>query len=96
MGILTDKFKSNPIHQAIETTLKYIDDCKNADSLTDANRDSLDAYEQLLNYAKYVMENNLFLTIKTCVDFSTIPRNIGIHQKHPNRFHQNYRCTMDL
>lgn len=59
MGILTDKFKSNPIHQAIETTLKYIDDCKNADSLTDANRDSLDAYEQLLNYAKYVMENNI-------------------------------------
>jgi len=59
MGILIDKFKSNPVHQAIETTLKYIDDCKSNENLTDANRDSLDAYGQLLIYAKYVMENNI-------------------------------------
>ena len=59
MGILTDKFKSHPVHQTIEATLKYIDDCKNNENLTDANRDSLDAYGQLLTYAKYVMENNI-------------------------------------
>lgn len=57
MGILSDNYKNHPIHQTIETTLKYIDDYKKKDTLTDAEKDSLEAYEQLLTYAQYVLNN---------------------------------------
>lgn len=57
MGILSDKYKNHPVHQEIETTFKYIDNYKKQENLTDAERDSLEAYEQLLNYAQYVLNN---------------------------------------
>ena len=57
MGILSDNYKNHSVHQEIETTLKYIDNYKKQENLTDAERDSLEAYEQLLNYAQYVLNN---------------------------------------
>ncbi len=59
MGILADNFRNHPIHQTIETTLQYISDRRKSENLADAEKDSLDAYEQLITYAKYVMENNV-------------------------------------
>lgn len=57
MGILSDNYQNHSVHQEIETTLKYIDNYKKQENLTDAERDSLEAYEQLLNYAQYVLSN---------------------------------------
>ena len=57
MGILSDNYKNHSVHQEIETTLKYIDNYKKQENLTDAEQDSLEAYEQLLNYAQYVLNN---------------------------------------
>lgn len=59
MGILSDNYKNHPIHQEIETVLKYIDDYKKTENLPDAQRDSLDAYEQLIKYAQYVLDNSI-------------------------------------
>ena len=76
MGILLDKFKSNPIHQTIETALKYADDCRKSENLSDAELDSLEAYEQLLTYTKYVLENCVTQVVPTQI-LSNLTNNIN-------------------
>lgn len=63
MGILADNFKNHSVHRAVNTTLNYIDTLKNETSLTDSQKDSLAFYEQLIIYAKYVLNNCVTRTV---------------------------------
>lgn len=65
MGILSDNYKNHPVHQEIETILKFIEDYKQRENLTDANKDSLEAYENLLKYAQYVLDNSITQVVPT-------------------------------
>lgn len=65
MGILSDNYKNHPVHQEMETTLKFIEDYKQKENLTDANKDSLEAYENLLKYAQYVLNNSITQVVPT-------------------------------
>lgn len=76
MGILADNYKNHPIHQEIETTLKFIDDYKKREDLSDTNKDSIEAYEYLLNYARYVLENSITQTVPTQL-LNNLKNNIG-------------------
>lgn len=63
MGILADNFKNHSVHRAVDTTLNYIDTLKNETGLTDSQKDSLAFYEQLIIYAKYVLNNCVTRTV---------------------------------
>lgn len=65
MGILADNFKNHAVHQAVDSTLNYINKLKNETDLTDSQKDSLDAYELLVTYAKYVLDNCVTQTVPT-------------------------------
>ena len=65
MGILSDNYKNHPVHQEIETILKFIEDYKQRENLTDANKDSLEAYENLLKYVQYVLDNSITQVVPT-------------------------------
>lgn len=55
MGILIN----DQIYQVIETKLNNIKDIKKENNLTDLNKNSICAYENILIYAKYVLENSV-------------------------------------
>ena len=65
MGILADNFKNHNVHRAVDSTLNYINKLKNETDLTDSQKDSLDAYELLVIYAKYVLDNCVTQTVPT-------------------------------
>lgn len=65
MGILADNFKNHNVHRVVDSTLNYINKLKNETNLTDAQKDSLDAYELLVIYAKYVLDNCVTQTVPT-------------------------------
>lgn len=65
MGILADNFKNHNVHRAVDATLNYINKLKNETDLTDSQKDSLDAYELLVIYAKYVLDNCVTQTVPT-------------------------------
>ena len=65
MTILKDNYRNHPVHQELDNVLQYIANIKNSESLSDTERDSLLAYEQLLVYAKYVLSNNISQVVPT-------------------------------
>lgn len=65
MGILADNFKNHNVHRAVDSTLNYINKLKNETDLTDSQKDSLDAYELLVIYAKYILDNCVTQTVPT-------------------------------
>lgn len=65
MGILADNFKNHNVHRVVDSTLNYINELKNETDLTDSQKDSLDAYELLVIYAKYVLDNCVTQTVPT-------------------------------
>ena len=65
MGILSDNYKSHAVHQEIENTLKYIEDYKQQENLADEVNDSICAYEQLIVYTKYVLDNCITQVLPT-------------------------------
>lgn len=65
MGILADNFKNHNVHLVVDSTLNYINKLKNETDLTDSQKDSLDAYELLVIYAKYVLDNCVTQTVPT-------------------------------
>ncbi len=81
MGILSDNYKNHSVHQEIETILKFIEDYKQRENLTDANKDSLEAYEQLLVYAQYVLNNCLTQVVPTQL-LSNLQSNISSLQSN--------------
>lgn len=75
MGILADNFKNHNVHRVVDSTLNYINKLKNETNLTDAQKDSLDAYELLVIYAKYVLDNCVTQTVPTQL-LTNLERNI--------------------
>jgi hypothetical protein len=65
MTILKDNYKNHPVHQTVETTLQFINNYKQKENLTDSNKDSLDAYENLLKYVQYVLNNSITQVVPT-------------------------------
>mgnify|MGYP004696746713 FL=1 len=65
MGILADNYRNHNVHQVVDSTLNYINKLKNETDLTDSQKDSLDAYELLVTYAKYVLDNCVTQTVPT-------------------------------
>lgn len=65
MGILADNFKNHNVYRVVDSTLNYINKLKNETDLTDSQKDSLDAYELLVIYAKYVLDNCVTQTVPT-------------------------------
>lgn len=65
MGILADNYRNHNVHQVVDSTLNYINKLKNETNLTDSQKDSLDAYELLVTYAKYVLDNCVTQTVPT-------------------------------